>query len=427
LFKELVNVVVKEVKELARDKKILIGMIIVPLIMFPLMRFAVRTSLKSAEESLKEISIAIWNRDNDAEAAYLIGNLSAHKSIQVFSVDVTNVVEAINRMSEVNATELIVIPEGFSNNVTARKRGENVTAKLECYSVFTGKGVTEGAKSSATKSLLGTYQKTLAPDLFVTHSKSIVKGNPVDVDPETLVGVAMSQFITLPIIVMMLILFAMQLAATSVASEKEEKTLETLLSLPISRFIILSGKLIGSVVVAAVGAVAYILGFGYYMSSFTIGFQMETAVNLVELGLAPSPLAYVLLGTSLFVSLVSALALAIIVSAFADDVRSAQAMVGYLYPVLFVPMIILMFTDINSLPLALRTILLAIPYTHPMLAARSMFTEDYLLVGLGIVYVAVFTVIVLFAAARLFATEKILTAKLRLTRLSKLKKKLKKP
>lgn len=423
MFRDLGNVVVKEVKELVRDKKILIGMIIVPLIMFPLMGFAVRTSMKSAEESLQHMSVAIWDCDNGAEAKYLIGNLT--KVIEVFNVSAVNLTEAINYMSEVNVTELIVIPHGFSDNVTAKQRGENLTAKLECYSVFTGKGITEGAKSSATKSLLDMYQKTLVPDLFVTSSKSIVKDKPVDVDPQVFFGVTMSQFITMPIIVMMLILFAMQLAATSVASEKEEKTLETLLSLPISRFTILSGKLIGSVVVAAVGALAYMFGFSYYMSSFTTSFQTGTSVSLAELGLAPSPLAYVLLGASLFVSLVSALSLAIIVSAFAEDVRGAQAMVGYLYPVLFVPMIVLMFTDINSLPLALRTVLLAIPYTHPMLAARAMFTEDYLIVGLGIVYVAAFTVIVLYAAARLFATEKILTAKLRLKGLLKLKKRLK--
>lgn len=415
--------IVKEVKELVRDKKILIGMIVVPLIMFPLMGFAVRTSMKSAEESVEEISVLVWNQDNGTEAKYLIGNLS--KVIPVFEVDAGSLAEAISYMSEVNVTELIVIPEGFSENVTARKLGGNVTANLECYSVFTGEGITEEVKSSATRSLLDMYQKTLVPDLFNTRSKSIVKGTPVDMDPQALFGVTMSQFITMPIIVMILIVFAMQLAATSVASEKEEKTLETLLSLPISRFTILSGKLMGSVVVAAVGALAYMFGFSYYMSSFTTGFQTETAVNLAEVGLAPSPVAYVLLGASLFVSLVSALSLAIIVSAFADNVRGAQAMVGYLYPVLFIPMIILMFTDINSLPFALKAVLLAIPYTHPMLAARAMFTENYLMAGLGIIYVAVFTVVVLYAAARLFATEKILTAKLRLKGLSKLKKKLK--
>jgi ABC-2 type transport system permease protein len=208
----------------------------------------------------------------------------------------------------------------------------------------------------------------------------------------------------------------MQIAATSVASEKEEKTLETLLSLPISRFTILFGKLVGSTIVAAVGAIAILIGFNYYMGSFmTLGeIGGPVGVNLADLGLAPTPLGYIVLGASVFMSLLSALALAIIISAFADDVRGAQSVVGYLYMVIMLPMFVIMFTDFNSLPFIARIILLAIPYTHPMLAAQATLTGDYLTAVLGVGYIALFTVALLYIAARLFSTEKILTAKLKL-------------
>ena len=55
MFKDLFNIIVKEVKELVRDPKILLGMIIVPLIMFPLMGFAIQTSMETVEESMREI------------------------------------------------------------------------------------------------------------------------------------------------------------------------------------------------------------------------------------------------------------------------------------------------------------------------------------------------------------------------------------
>jgi hypothetical protein len=51
-----------------------------------------------------------------------------------------------------------------------------------------------------------------------------------------------------------------------------------------------------------------------------------------------------------------------------------------------------------------------------MLAARATITGDYLTAVLGIGYVAIFTLVILYIAARIFATEKILTMKLRLTR-----------
>jgi ABC-2 type transport system permease protein len=59
-------------------------------------------------------------------------------------------------------------------------------------------------------------------------------------------------------------------------------------------------------------------------------------------------------------------------------------------------------------------VLLAIPYTHPMLAAQATLTGNYVLAIVGVAYVAIFTVALLYIAAKLFATEKILTAKLKL-------------
>jgi len=108
-----------------------------------------------------------------------------------------------------------------------------------------------------------------------------------------------------------------------VASEKEEKTLETLLTLPINRTIILAGKLTGSILVAIVGAIAYLIGFSFYLNSFTGSFYMnsftgiiptEAGVDLASIGLAPTFLSYVILGISLFMALLSALALAISIS-----------------------------------------------------------------------------------------------------------------
>jgi ABC-2 type transport system permease protein len=136
----------------------------------------------------------------------------------------------------------------------------------------------------------------------------------------------------------------------------------------------------------------------------------------VKLGLVPSPLGYLLLGTSLFVTLLSGLALAVIMSAFAEDVRGATALVGYIYPLIFIPAMALMYLDINTLPLALKAILFAIPYSQPIIASKAVIMSDYTTAIFGIIYVAAFTLVVMYIASRLFATEKILTAKLKFKR-----------
>jgi len=139
-------------------------------------------------------------------------------------------------------------------------------------------------------------------------------------------------------------------------------------------------------------------------------------VSLVALGLVPSALGYALLGVSLFFTLLSALALAVVMSAFSENVRGAQALVGYIYPLIFIPSLALVYLDVNSLPLAAKAVLYAIPYSHPIIASKAVVSGDYGIVLFGIIYVALFTVIIMYIASRLFATEKILTAKLKFGR-----------
>jgi ABC-2 type transport system permease protein len=133
----------------------------------------------------------------------------------------------------------------------------------------------------------------------------------------------------------------------------------------------------------------------------------------------PSLVGYVLLGISLFVRLLSALALAVILSAFVEDVRGAQSLVGYIYSLLSIPSFLMIYVDFYPLPIWLRAVLFVIPHSHPVLASKAVAMGDYWTVVWGIAYVSLFTFGIIYAASRLFATEKILTAKLRFKGLGK--------
>ena len=426
MFRGLGNVIIKEVKELIRDPKILLGMLLVPALMFPIMGFAIQTAMETAEESMRSISIAVMDLDKGPVAENLT-NFLITLNVTIVEVDGLSFNEAVNYVQQSNLTGLVVIPPAFSNNIT-----EGLKTELDVYTVFRGGGIAESTRSSTISALLAAFEEGLVvqkvgekfpenPETVLNpiemSEKSIIKGKSVNIPPGALFGVMMSQSIGMPVGIMMLLIFAMQLAATSVASEKEEKTLETLLTLPINRFTILAGKMAGSIIVAVVGAVAYLIGSIYYMGSFMGMMPAEIGVDLVAIGLAPTPISYLLLGVSLFMSLLSALALAVSISVFAEDVRGAQALVGPLSMLLVFPMIIMMFTDIYALPFPLMIVLLAIPFTHPMLASKVAFTGDYLTAVIGIVYMSIFTIAVLYIAARIFGTEKILTAKLKFRKL----------
>ena len=410
------NVLVKELKELVRDPKILLGMIIVPLLMFPVLGAIMSFSVHTAQEKAATATTLILN--NDAGGNYSDLFISFVKtSLKVYVVNNTTPEQALAQtlLSRYNSTYFLEIPQGFTANMTQRLNMNNttVTASVNFYVVFSGGGAFENIGTSLIDNSVSQFNRYLAPDVLAIQKSAIIKGEiERGVDPSALSTLMVSQAIAMPVTIMILLTYSMQIAATSVAMEKEEKTLETLLTLPVDRFAILMGKLAGSVLVAGVGALTYMVGFTFYINSFS-SLMSSSAIDLASLGLVPSLLGYLLLGVSLFVTLLSALALAVVLSAFADDVRGAQSLVGYIYPLLIIPALLMIYIDFNSLPTWLRIILFIIPYSHPILASKAVTMGDYPTSVLGIIYVSLFTISIMYAASRLFATEKILTAKLK--------------
>ncbi|MEM1537037.1 MAG: ABC transporter permease [Candidatus Bathyarchaeia archaeon] len=415
------NFLLKELKVLARDPKILLGMIIVPLVIFPVMGAVMGYAVQTAKEQAVKATLIVVDNDRGNWSRSFINFLNSLSAVGFnLTVYVENNIEPLNSekalqlLSKYNTTQILEIPKGFSENVTAHFSNPQIRAYLRFYGVLRGTSVFESVGSSVVDALINQFNRAVAPDVLYSEKATVIKGEiKRGVDPTVVSSLLNSQSIALPVTILILLMSAVQVAATSVAMEKEEKTLETLLTLPLDRLAILWGKLFSSIIVAAVGAVAFMAGYSYMLSSITAGIPESLNLDLAALGLVPSTFGYLLLGLSLFATLLSALALAVILSAFAEDVRSAQSFVSYIYPFVFIPSLALMYLDINALPFALRLVFYAIPFSHPVIASKAVIMGDYWTASLGIVYVFAFTIIVMYVASRFFATEKILTAKMK--------------
>jgi ABC-2 type transport system permease protein len=425
MLKGFSTILLKELKELMRDPKILVGMIVLPLIMFPVLGLVMGYAVETAQSEALKANLLVVN--DDADNSIWTNNFLTYmnSSMNVIVINDLTPQQVVDQdlLTQNNATMFLFIPESFSANLTRHAAGEyNITGTVTMYGVFNGGGgLFSGIGGSSVTYLVEAFNRAVAPDMVVTSQSSIIKGQIQEgVDSSTLGSLMMTQAIALPITIMIMLTYAMQIAATSVAMEKEEKTLETLLTTPVDRFAILMGKVASTIIVAGVAAVTVLIGYNYMLGSITTNISgAGVNVDLVALGLVPSVGGYALLGISLFFTLLSALALAVVMSAFSENVRGAQALVGYIYPLIFIPSMALMYLDFNSLPLAVQAIFYAIPYSHPIIASRAVVTGDYLTVIFGIVYVAVFTIVIMYVASRLFATEKILTAKLSFGKKSK--------
>lgn len=413
--------IVKEVKDLLRDPKILIGMILFPALMLPLMGAAINISTGSTIE-IASSYLTTYIIDDDGGS--VVGELQPYANDSRINLIVTsgNPADVVTTLE--GGGTLIYVPAGFSQNITSNMRGN-----LVLYTNYKEFSIAEFIKSQRVSGLIGAFEEAVIrekvesgipaadPNSILNpisvQQESVIKGTAQPISPDVLQTVVRLQGLMGPIVIMLVLILAMQIAATSMAVEKEAKTLETLLTIPVSRLSILFGKLVGSITIALLATIANVLAFTYYIGSITSMIPSGTGgADLVTLGLVPSAQGYLILGLTLFGALISALALALTLGTLAQDVRGAQSIIGIIIVPVFLPTIFLMMGDISTLPTAIQTVLYLIPFTYPTLASQALITGNYGTLLLGLVYMAAFTLTTLYIAARVFSTEKVMTARL---------------
>ncbi|EEB73335.1 ABC transporter permease [Thermococcus sp. AM4] len=408
----------KEVKNLIRDKKLLFGLIIVPLIVYPALGRMMQFGFESAT---KETHVAIVNFDDGKYGELLIKALNASPNVSVTVITAPSVEEALKRALQENQNVLVVIPPNFSESIESDR-----IATVEVYGVF--KGLSSGMRESVSEGRINAVISVLSEEIARLKVRSLGARDPeailhpiraesrsyfmdriINVPPTVVSQVLASQSYGLPLIVFLMVMITSQMAAGAVASEKENKTLETLLTLPVKRTTIVASKITGTAVMGVIAALAYMIGLKQYMASF----GAQTGVSLSELGLSVTPAGLALFGVVVFLTIAFSLSLAMLLAVFAEDVQSANTVVSSVILPLAFPTFILSFVDVTQLPPLGRYLLLASPFTHPTLDYRYILMGDYGSVAWSILYLGIAAGVTLYATARIFASEKVLTARIR--------------
>jgi ABC-2 type transport system permease protein len=297
-----------------------------------------------------------------------------------------------------------------------------------------GAGLMDTISSSAVESLIAFINTNISKELIRQNSSvnaSFVLSPTkrlettyfkdrvfVGISPNAISGMLSSQSLLIPIVIMMIIIMAGSIVITSMALEKENKTLETLLTLPVKRTSIVSGKIIAAAFIGLILAVIYMVGMQFYFS----GFVGSIGVNLATYDLVLTTGDFIWIGVSLFLALIAGLSLCMLLGTFAKNYKSAQTLTFPITMLAMIPMFITMFADYDTLPLALKIFTFAIPFSHPMMASRALLFHDYVLVIGGIVYVAVFAIVTISIVVWVFKTDRLLTGTTKFKWLTALKR-----
>jgi len=406
------NIIRKEIKELLTPQTFL------PIIIVALIFGTMGNALQGVQEGAEEPPIiGLINEDNN-NLSVIASNIFNKNAEVVFNSTTSMDKEiGLEKIKEGNGIALIIIPQNFTKQILDEKPGS-----IEVYWVMKGAGLMDAISSSILEYLIGQVNTNISQELIQenkTINATIVltptqrvettyfKGREfTGISPNTLTNMVSSQSIVIPIIMMMIIIMAGGIVITSMALEKENKTLETLLTLPVKRTSIVTGKIAASAFIGLILAIIYMIGMNYYFQGFQMG---AGEINLTAYGLILTPMDFLIIGISLFITLIAALSLCMVLGTFAKNFKSAQTLTFPVTMLAMIPMFITMFADFDTLPLALKVLLFGIPFSHPMMAPRALLFDDYLLVIGGIIYVLIFAFIMIAIAVWIFKTDRLLT------------------
>jgi ABC-2 type transport system permease protein len=416
----------KEIKSLITLQ--LIIPIVIMIVLFSLIGNIIGKESKKASEPK---DIAVLDYDGTFLSKEIINTLSLSNFKVHFLENINTKDEAIEKIKREKIQTLIIFPSGFQENIL-----RYIPSEIEIYNVMKGFSFISIMQSVSTNAILNSINESIS-DRYISEkfigmnpqsikkpikikSYVMVKDRISETTIEAISNAITSQNAFIPIILMIVIIFSSQMIASSIAQEKENKTLETLLTIPINRTSIIFAKMLSSGVVALIMSFVYIIGMRNYLSGVSFGAfggaTQEISKILNELGLTFNATTYALLGISLFLAILCALSLSMILAVYADSVQSAQTLLTPLMVMVLIPYFLSLFFDFNSLPFLIKIIVFLIPFSYPFISTSYLLFGNFFIPVIGIIYEVIFFLICLFIATKIFSSDKILTTKLKLTR-----------
>jgi sodium transport system permease protein len=386
----------KELMDTMRDRRMIVGSIIVPLLTFPaIILIILLVAVFVIPKAMKENPTVMLKGEEFAPALAKVLRAEEKLKVVPFAAD------CVQQINDKKLRVVVEFPEGFEDNLRSKPQ-ETQIVKLLYY---------EGEARSM--SVIRQAEKTVKAygDGIVTERLAAAKLAAADVSVFGLekLNVASAEKVTgnvvgfiLPYFIIVLCLTgAMYPAMDLTAGEKERGTMETILASPANRSELVMGKffLVLSTSVLTTGLSVISLGITILIGGRALANVSKNIVVAVSLQSAAVVFLLVLPLAATF----SAALLAI--SLFARNYREAQS---YLGPLMFVVIIPGMASMVPGIELNSRLAL--VPILNVSLLAKEIFAGQYHwnLIGLIFLSTCVYAAVALFAAVRQFNREDVL-------------------
>jgi len=410
----LTTLIRKEVKEML-TRSTIIAMVVMAGIFSFIGSFISNTQDEITTSIIEGTTVvAVENHDSGKYAAIFVAAINEKANVAYYGPSRE---EARSALDAQGGMALIAIPADFSQNIDAGHQ-----AKIAVLWLMQGAGITDALPGAVIDSLLNMAKLEISREM-IANSSSLnpdIVFDPTGIDnttefngttiddltPGEINALISTRTLIIPIAIMMLVIMGSTSVISSMGMEKENRTLETLLSMPIRRSHIILSKIIGSAIAGLILGLFYMVGFFNYFNSIS---GSSSSLAALELGVVD----YVLIGLTVFAALLAGLCLAIILGTFASSYRQAQSLTFPIIGLAMLPMMVTMFMDFGTMSPVLRVIIFAIPFSHPMMAMKALMLNNYPLVIGGILYSLAFTGVMVAITARIFTTDRVIVGSAR--------------
>jgi len=391
----------KEILSTFRDRRALISNIVIPLVLMPVMMLGLPQLLGGLfeREAVNVTPVAVEGLDN------LPDSLQGLLELSLIELQETADAEAAVRDGDFDVG--LAVPDGFEDALA-----DNGAPSLTVYSLM-GNMQSELA-SGKVNTALGLYREQL-----VRSNLSDAGIDPAVLEPLTVVTLdasteqqrASGMFGWLiPFFIAMWALMGGQMTAIdATAGEKERGTMESLLVSPVSRFEVVMGKWLATVLFGLMAAFAAIFGYlvgGALMRNLASGEEASAFTEVMGGSLTVNfqVISELVVSAVLLTAFIAALLIAI--TMFARSFKEAQSYLGPLSFVLVIPAVALQFRDFFDLGVTQYLI----PIVNALIVMYDTVRGDSDMMGLLLTWgsLIVYTVILLLFAHRNYQREDVI-------------------
>jgi len=400
-FAQMRIVAKKEIMEFVRDWRTIVALILVPLMLFPLLFIAFPLVMQNEAQELQELEVDILVQSDYIDDEILLGLNQSNMTITINSLPsgLVSLSEPMNDSSILRSYEFDAILRLEQRNdtwfysvlylSTSEQSAEARNRILEVLNTWETNETIERIEAGGLDP-----DSTLNPlrwDGIIADADVATKGEQA--------GMLLSLFIPF-VLALWTASAAVQPAIDMTVGERERGTLESLLSLPLSRSELLMGKWLAVVTITGVGVALQVAGL-----LFGIAFLAEDLVNVPSISIGSVILLTLAVG--LYGTMIVALYLALAMRS--KSVKEAGTVLTPITLAMIVPILLTQFINLDDV----ESFWFAIPFVNVLLALRELLLDriilEHVIIWIGVsIFVSFLTIRY---AAKQFSREDIVTSR----------------